>query len=56
VSEVGGLDRIGFFSSDYDRKYVTADIRSGTNWIGVIEYWNEGLQDFTGPIGENGRN
>jgi hypothetical protein len=36
VSEVGGSDRIGFFSSGYDRKHVTTGIRSGTDWIRLI--------------------
>jgi hypothetical protein len=36
VSEVGGSDRIGFFSSVYDRKHVTTGIRSGTGWVRLI--------------------
>jgi hypothetical protein len=43
VSGVGGSDRIGFTRSGYDRKYVTTGVRSGTDWIGVIEYKNEDL-------------
>jgi hypothetical protein len=49
VSEVGGSDRIGFISSDYDSKYVTiwcqqsrshklqtTGVRSCIDWIGLI--------------------
>jgi hypothetical protein len=36
VSEVGGWDSIGFFSSDYDSKYVTTGIRSDTDFF---NYW-----------------
>jgi hypothetical protein len=43
MSEVDGLDRIGFTSSGYDHKYVTTGVGSGTDWIGVIDYWNEDL-------------
>jgi hypothetical protein len=37
VSEIGGSDRIGFFSSGYDRKYATTGLRSGTDWIRLLD-------------------
>jgi hypothetical protein len=43
VSEVGDSDRIGFVTSGFDRKYATTGVRSGADWIGVIDYWNEDL-------------
>jgi hypothetical protein len=36
VSEVGGSDHIGFFSSGYDHYYMTTGVRGGTDWIRLI--------------------
>jgi hypothetical protein len=36
VSEVGGSDRIGLFSSGYDREYATAGVRSDTDLLNYL--------------------
>jgi hypothetical protein len=48
VSEFGCSDRIGFFSSSYDRKYATTGVISGAVWIGIIDYWCQNEDLFFG--------